>query len=268
MSTRGAVKLRLSDRLKARLDWPVALRPGRFAAPPFRVYVVASDQNRANVSALAEQAGGRIEVWPLDRHPGPKFDLLARLLRARPPGPDEWLVVADDDIRVVRGDLARLVGIARAAGLEMAQAGHDRRGYVSHGITVSRPLTRLRLTNFVECGPLFAVSPAVRDRVTATFAESGMGWGVEYVWSRLTPPIRLGVVNEVRLRHLQPVGTRYDIHEGDTEMRRNLAGLGLSDQPSHTTFHAWLAWQTIRPEAPADGSSDASPHDPPRQRRA
>jgi hypothetical protein len=241
--------MRLSDHVKARVDWPVALRPGKLAGAPFRVYVIARERNAAHVKALAEQADGRIEIWPLEQRPGRKFDLLDQLVRERPPAPDEWLVVADDDIRIIRGDLARLIAIAKAAGFDLAQPGHDRRGNLSHGMTISRPLARARLTSFTEIGPLFAVDPRVRDRVTATFAGSGMGWGLDVsVWPALTPRLRFGVVDEVRMRHLGKVASEYDAQEALAEMHQTLAQLGVPDRGRpQETHHTWFAWHSIRP---------------------
>jgi hypothetical protein len=241
--------MRLSDHVKARVDWPVAMRPGGLVGAPFRVYVIARERNAAHVKALAEQAEGRVEVWPLEQRPGRKFDLIDQLIRERPPSPDEWLVVADDDIRFVRCDLPRLIAIAKTAGLDVAQPGHDRRGNVSHGMTISRPLTRARVTSFTEIGPLFAVSPGVRDRVTATFAGSGMGWGLDVcVWPALTPPLRFGVVDEVRMLHLGKVASEYAVDDALTEMRETVARFGLSDQMQpHETYHSWFAWHRIRP---------------------
>jgi hypothetical protein len=251
--------MRLSDHVKARLDWPVALRPGKLVGAPFRVYVIARERNTAHVKALAEQADGRIEIWSLEQSPGRKFDLLDQLLRERPPAPDEWLVVADDDIRFVRGDLARLVAIAKAAGLDVAQPGNERRGNVSHGMTISRPLSRARLTSFTEIGPLFVVDPGTRDRVTATFAGSGMGWGLDAgVWPALTPPLRFGVVDEVRMLHLGKVASEYDAEDARAEMRQTVARFGVADriQPQET-YQTWFAWHRIRPVSDPLGRQDA-----------
>lgn len=238
--------VRFSDHLKARLDWPVALRPGRLSAPPFRVYVIAREQNAAHVSALARQTGGRIEVWPLDERPGRKFDLLDRMLRERPPEPEEWLVVADDDIRLVRGDVGRFVAIAAAAGFDLAQPGQDRRGFATYGVTVSKPLTRARLTSFVTAGPLFAVSPGWRERIVATFPGSGMGWALPRIWRSLAPRPRLGVIDEVRMRHLVKTGTGYDVAEARREMYATWERFGLWDgQQAQYTYRTWHAWQRI-----------------------
>jgi hypothetical protein len=253
--------MRLSDHAKARLDWPVALRPGKLVGAPFRVYVIARERNMAHVKALAEQADGRIEIWSLEQRPGRKFDLLDQLVRERPPAPDEWLVVADDDIRFLRGNLTRLVAIAKAAGFDVVQPGHDRRGNVSHGMTISRPLTRARLTSFVEIGPLFAVAPGVRDRVAATFAGSGMGWGLDVgVWPALAPPPRFGVVDEVRMLHLGKVATEYNAEDARAEMRETVARFGVSDriQPQ-ATYHSWFAWRRIRPVADHDEPRESPP---------
>jgi len=182
----------------------------------------------------------------LDEGHGRKFDLVDAMAREQPPDPDEWLVVADDDIRLVRGDLARFVAIADAAGFDLAQPALDRRGKVTSGITVSRPLTRARLTSFVEFGPVFAIRPAVRDVVTATFAGSGLGWGLRRVWHSLEPPLRLGIVDEVRVLRRNAPDDEAEAAEARLEMYRTWERHGLVDgqQPEYT-YRSWRAWQRI-----------------------
>jgi hypothetical protein len=234
------------DWAKARIDWPVRFRPGRIPSQKFRVYVVARISNSTNVDLLMRQAQN-LHVWPLDNAPGQKFELLDKLLTRHPPQDGEWVVFADDDVQLVRGTLDDFVAIAAAIGLDVAQPSNDRRGYVSHGFTVSRLLSRARETTFVEIGPIFAVSPIARDRLTRTFAGAGMGWGLEQVWYNLAPPLRFGIVDEIRMRHLSRPAQAYDYGGSLVEMRELLARAGAERAQPQTTLQVWPAWRRISP---------------------
>ena len=232
--------------LKALVDWPLSLRPPvPRRTPPFRAYCVERRANADVVNALAAQARD-LHRWSLDVGAGMKFDLLARLVAQHPPrSSEEWLVFLDDDVTIVRGTLATFIGIAAALAFDVAQPGHDRRGYVNYGLTVSRPFTRARLTSFVEIGPIFAVGPRARLRVLETFAGSGMGFGLERVWYNLEPRPRFGVVDEVRMRHLNPSTGAYDADASIASGAATIERFGASADQPQETYRTWAAWQRI-----------------------
>ena len=136
-------RLPMRAELKALVDWPLSLRPPvPRRTPPFRAYCVERRANADVVNALAAQARD-LHRWSLDVGAGMKFDLLARLVAQHPPrSSEEWLVFLDDDVTIVRGTLATFIGIAAALAFDVAQPGHDRRGYVNYGLTVSGSLGR------------------------------------------------------------------------------------------------------------------------------
>ena len=221
---------------------------------------------RANASVVEElvepllAAGWTTAWWALDEvapelasqtvgeGAGEKLPLLNETISRLGPF-DGPLLLSDDDIAVTRGDLATLVSLALRAGLGIAQPAHAEGSEVSHGITRARTRSRVRLTTFVESGPLVVVAPAWLDRVVPLPAERGMGWGLELDWIDLAAEgCSLGVVDAVRIRHLAKVGGTYDDSALRARMRGELAARGLDGWgPLQTTLATWRPWQRRPP---------------------
>jgi hypothetical protein len=238
-----AAAMRAGQWLKARIDVPLALRaPVPKTAARLRMYVIERERNRINVDLFASQAD-YVHRWPLDEKPGLKFELLAEMMVEHAPQPGEWVVIADDDVRIIRGDLRRLVSISNALGFDLAQPGVDRRSFHTWGITVSRPLTRARLTSFVEIGPLFVIAPDAVERATAEFASFRMGFGLEELWHALG--LRLGVVDEVRVWHLQAIGQGYDWRVEWDHSRAELATRGIAERQEQAVLRWWWVWRPL-----------------------
>jgi hypothetical protein len=207
----------------------------------------------------ALETGWQVALWALDeqdpslssythgRGPGTKFDLVNGLLaHTDQPG---TVVVADDDFEFVRGDILSFAALANQAGLGLAQPAHVLRSNISHRITWRRPLSRARLTSFVEIGPVFVVSPSWRDAVLPFPNGIGMGWGLELDWMDLRPRgLRLGIVDATPIRHLSAVGSGYESNrEWDLLMKRleergNPGWKGL-----RKTLETWRPWQRRAP---------------------
>ena len=238
-------RVNISNRIKAVVDHPLALRKAPSRPPPARGYVIGRGRNDEVVRKLVE-TDFPWHRWNLDESPGKKFNLLNRLLAMSPPQDGEWLVFADDDVVITRGGLARFLALANEAEFDIAQPGHDRRGYPNYGLTVSRPLSRARLTTFVEIGPIFAVAPSRRIDIIP-FRDEGMGFGLERRWFNLQPSVRFGVVDEVRMRHLVPAGTHYDSRLLNEQVTRGWDHLRFPlNQPQETLGH-WPSWARRRP---------------------
>lgn len=249
----------LHNALKARVDWPIRLRPAIDRTEQCSVFVVYRRRNARHVVALREQAGVvNLCAWALDsvepslrdvtigEGAGNKFELLDRMLQACPRPANEWLVMADDDVTFVRGDISLFVNMASRCGAELAQPGHDRRGFVNYGITVSRPLTRARQTTFVEIGPVFGISPRGRERLVP-FGDVGMGYGLERCWYNLRPRPTFVVVDEVRMRHLVPAGTSYDSGALAAEMPTLWTRRGAVEPQPEVNLNVWPAWRRMPP---------------------
>ena len=176
---------------------------------------------------------------------GEKLPLLNRVLERHGPvgGP---LLLSDDDIAFDRGDVVQLAALCERARLALAQPAHAKGSEVSHGITRAHPRSRVRLTTFVESGPLVVIAADAVTRVTPLPEKRGMGWGLELDWIDLGLP--LGIVDAVPVRHLGRVSGTYDDSELRARMRAELAERGVHDwAPLQRTLAVWRPWQRRPP---------------------
>ena len=140
---------------------------------------------------------------------GGKWDALHAILTERPElmtrAPRIWL--PDDDIEADAATVARLLDIAEAEDLALAQPALTPDSEFSHYITVRNPLTRLRRTNFVELmAPLLtpevlaAAMPDMKDRPAAK--------GLDFVWQAHVdaPARRIAIVDAAAMAHRRPIG--------------------------------------------------------------
>ncbi len=221
-------------------------------------------RNTAVIDALrheARDAGWSVRFWALDSVPATladvtvgcgqrtKFDALNSVLATGEPGPGDVVVVIDDDVTMPIGGLARFVGVMTEAGLDIAQPAHERRSYSSHPITVRRRLSRARLTSYVEIGPVFAFSAAARALALPFPADIGMGWGMELRWADLREEgLRLGVVDDVTMRHLSPPALTYDAGPESQRLLSMLAERGVQSLGDlQRTSAVWRPWQSRPP---------------------
>ncbi|MCW2674397.1 MAG: hypothetical protein JWP14_2986 [Frankiales bacterium] len=207
----------------------------------FSLLGVYSHDQAASMGDVAQQAaalGANVLLWALDEPApdlatwtvglgrGPRCELINRLYAQAPADGD--IVVSDHDVAFARGDLARFLERFREGGWDLAQPAQPWRGsYASYRFSRRRPWLVSRDTTFVEVGPLFVVAARSRD-LFLPFPEWGMGWGVELLWwDRVREGARLGMVDDVTIRHLSPLFTSY--HRGDEQARlqEQLAFRGL-----------------------------------------
>ena len=156
---------------------------------------------------------------------GGKFANLNRLAEVAEPLAADWLLLVDDDIRVGRHFLDRLVIVAERFGLSLAQPALSRASYGWWSINRRRPAL-VRETRFVEIGPLLLIR---RDayRVLAPFPEEGMGWGLCLHWGAVArrQGWRLGVVDAVPVRHeSRRTASAIDVEAARAAAERLLAG--------------------------------------------
>ncbi len=230
---------------------------------PTALLSVYRARNASLVHAIADPlvaAGAHVSLWALDEvvpslapltrgtGPGAKFDLLNGLLAEHPPPRDAYVVVSDDDITFTRGSVESLARWMRRAALGLAQPAHEQDSHASHPFTKAVD-ANVRLTTFVEIGPVFAVSPEWREAVLPFPADVGMGWGIELEWTKLVERgCRLGIVDAVRLRHHVKPGTDYDVATAYTEMQERFAAHGVT---SLADVQRELArWRRWRPRPP------------------
>jgi hypothetical protein len=189
-----------------------------------------------------------------------KFDLVNGLIAARPPAPGDHVVVADDDVVFVRGNLVAFVATAESAGLDLAQPAHVLRSNISHRITWRRPLSTARLTSFVEIGPLVAIAPEWRDRIVPFPAGVGMGWGLDLQWADLRDEgCRLGIVDATPIRHLSPFATAYVPDEEIAKLTQLLEERGAPGWKGvRRTLATWRPWRKRPPWLAQVASSSRS----------
>jgi hypothetical protein len=165
-----------------------------------------------------------------------------------------YLVVSDDDVIFTRGSLHSLVVLCDRARLDLAQPARsdDNSRFelnVAHAITRARRLSRVRLTTFVETGPLVVVGPSWRDRILPFPEERGMGWGVELDWHELWKGgCVLGIVDAVRVAHLGDPGSEYDATLEATRIHEELARRRYEGwKDLQRTVGIWRPWTKTPP---------------------
>jgi hypothetical protein len=194
----------------------------------------------AGVARQAAALGGTVLLWALDE-PAPELarwtvgvgkgarcELLNRLYEVAPAEDD--IVVSDHDVAFARGDLARFLERFHEGRWDLAQPAQSWRGsYASYRFSRRRPWLVSRDTTFVEVGPLFAVAAQSRD-LFLPFPDWGMGWGVELLWwDRVREGARLGMVDDVTIRHLSPLFQNYQRGDEQARLEEQLAHRGLHD---------------------------------------
>jgi hypothetical protein len=223
-----------------------------------------------NASYAAELVGAAVEHewptawWALDRvepelehvtvgaGQGMRLSLFNELARHVP---DEgYLVVSDDDVIFTQGTLTGLVVHCDRASLDLAQPARsdDNSRFefnVAHTITQARRLSRIRLTTFVETGPLIVVGPRWRDRILPFPEERGMGWGVELDWHELWKAgCLLGIVDAVRVAHVGEPGSDYDAGAEAARIHEELARRRYEGwEDVQRTVGVWRPWTKTPP---------------------
>jgi hypothetical protein len=205
----------------------------------------------------ALQRGWDVRLWALDHAApalaaqtvgagaGARFRLLNALVAAADVDRYEWAVVVDDDMRLPPRSLGVLLSVAEQAGLDLVQPAHSARSHHTFHINVQRPLAIARRTSFVESGPAFAVRRPWITRTLPFAPDHEMGWGVELEWHDLAGEgARLGIVDAVAVRHLQPIGSGYRMDREASRLQRGLRERGFTDFTDiQRTLGVWRAWR-------------------------
>ena len=251
---RAPIRRKLLDRANAKSP--------KVLAVPVVFLLIYRSRNVALVQNLLNQVGSRVDVrlWALDEvapeladltvgcGPGGRFDNLNLLYESRPVAEGSWLVVADDDVAFVRGDIAQLIQTMRKAGLNLAQPGQSLLGWWTVPFSLGRPFAIASDTNHVEVGPLFAADPQFSKEILPFPGNTGMGWGVEADWYRIKlDRYRIGVIDACRILHLGAPNS-YPIEPELEKMAERLAAASVTSIWQLRSCNGrWWRWQQDPP---------------------
>jgi GT2 family glycosyltransferase len=154
-----------------------------------------------------------------------KWANLGAMLRERPLGDADWLLLVDDDVVLPRGFLDLFLLAAERAGLKLAQPAHAFASHAAWPVTRRQVGLMARRTRFVEIGPVTALHSDA-FAVLLPFPELAMGWGLDAHWSARAADagLPLGIVDLTPVRHLLPVASAYPRAAATAEAEAFLAG--------------------------------------------
>lgn len=157
-----------------------------------------------------------------------KFQNINRALAHHDLSEFEWLVVTDDDIALPPRFLDTFLDLAEREQLKICMPAHCFNSHLGFLVTQRKWNSLVRVTRFVECGPLTAFH---RDIFSAClpFPELRWAWGSDVLWSQIAwdKGMRIGVVDACPLRHLRPVAGSYDGDEARLEAEAFLREAGV-----------------------------------------
>lgn len=145
---------------------------------------------------------------PVVRRPGGKWDGLHAVL-AREGALDgyDYVLLPDDDLDMRAADIEAIFAAMRRHDLDVAQPALSWDSYFSHFSVLACPGFTLRYVNFVEI-----MAPCLRrdvlEKILPDFAYTQSGFGLDYVWCRLSddPRRRAAILDCIPVRHTRPVG--------------------------------------------------------------
>lgn len=215
--------------------------------------------------------------------PGGKWDGLFATLTAL--GPDlarryDYVWLPDDDIDTTGADIERMFEAMARYHLAVGQPALTRDSYYSHFLLLGCPGFRLRYTNYVEI-MVPCLASAVLARALPDFEGNMSGFGLDYVWCRLTerPERSAGIIDEIEMRHTRPLGSALkkrmaalgyspEAEEARLKARYGIAGrtvpvayAGIDDQGRAVNGRAAMAWRmargylSARADFPASGAA-------------
>jgi hypothetical protein len=101
--------------------------------------------------------------------------------------------------------------LAEKTELKLCQPSHKFLSYASYAVTQRRWNSLVRVTHFVECGPITAFRREMFPLVLP-FPELRWAWGNDLSWadSAMRHGYRIGIVDGTPIGHLRPVAESYD----------------------------------------------------------
>jgi GT2 family glycosyltransferase len=172
------------------------------------------ERSRHDVEVRTATAGGR-----------GKFENLNALLGEHGVEGRDWVLLVDDDVALPAGFLDRLLFLAERFDLDLAQPAHRHRSHAAWELTRRRTGALVRVTAFVEIGPVVALRASTFAQLLP-FGDLRMGWGLDAHWAALARAYgwRMGIVDALPVTHLlRPVAGDYPADEAIAEARTFLA---------------------------------------------
>jgi hypothetical protein len=141
---------------------------------------------------------------------GEKYHLIKSLIVSSPEliSKYSYIWLPDDDVYLSTEDINNLFKLAEEYDLYLCQP--SMKGYVSHEITLPKPNSLLRYTNFVEIlAPLMNLKTLML--VKDIFNENYSGWGYDFLWPYMLnyPEDKIAIIDAITMTHTKPVGTDY-----------------------------------------------------------
>ena len=256
----GAIEA-VVERAATCLEPPARVLTALGPPPGYHLASVYRRRNAGVIERLVDGSSADVLLWALDMSspdladrtvgtgPGTRFTNLNRTLAARADTGSGWLVLADDDVRLDRGTLDQAVSLAAAAGLDIAQPSHSPSSWLNWSVCRHRVGSTVRLTRYVDQGPLLILSPAAQQRLLPLPEDMGMGFGVETLWATYRD-LRIGFLDAVLMCHLDPVRWtgKYDVRAECERAEKLLHHYGWVDwEEIQKEIGRWPSWRSAPP---------------------
>ncbi len=133
----------------------------------------------------------------------PKMTLLNKLLCGVELQGYDYLLICDDDITLPDGFLDVFLGLQRRYELAAAQPARTHDSYIDHFIVEQLDGVKVRLTRFVEIGPMVSFSRDIIPFVFPFDEATPMGWGFDFVLPCIAEShgLRIGIIDETPVDH-------------------------------------------------------------------
>ncbi|HEY3960388.1 MAG TPA: glycosyltransferase [Solirubrobacteraceae bacterium] len=199
--------------------------------PPLRKVLalgVERPEHRTLAAAIRvelERSRHDVELHTCAPAGGGKFENLNRLLAAHRADGHDWLMVIDDDVKLPRGFLDRMLFLCERFALDLAQPAHRRNSHAAWQVTRRHTGSVVRETPFVEIGPVTAFARSTFSTLLP-FPSLRMGWGLDLHWAALARERgwRCGVIDALPVGHrTAPAADAYSREAAVAEARAFLA---------------------------------------------
>lgn len=119
----------------------------------------------------------------------------------------DFLWLPDDDIETDADTIDRLFDMCTQVGAELAAPALTTDSFYSHLITLANDRFCWRLTTFVELMvPCFSAAFMRTAIKTFDLSESGLGFGLDFLWPAMLNYKSIFIFDDVKVRHTRPVG--------------------------------------------------------------